>query len=393
MAHRGKLGFVPPRYGREVVGGAEAILRDAAHGLAARGYEVEVLTSCVRDHYTWRDEYEPGSSRDGDVTVRRFPGVVSDRSERFRYESAIHAGHKLSLAEQQEWMNDDFRSPELFHYLLRHRREFRGLFFAPYMFWSTFACSQVAPERTVLVPCLHDEPYARLEIFRPEFSGPRGMLFLSDPEAAVARRLFSLPARQAITGAGVHVPARYDPEGFRQRHDITDPFVLYAGRREGGKGWELLLEAFARAVHVHDLPFKFVTMGTGPVHPPAEIADRVVDLGFAPARDRDDAFAAADVYIQPSAYESFSLTVMEAWLAGTLVVANAASEVVSWHCERSGAGLTYRNGLELGQCLSFAAEAPDVAASLASRGREYVLENYTWDAVLDRMETAVEEWL
>src|SRR5436309_14070287 len=90
-----KIGIVPPRYGAEVIGGAEAVLRDVAHGLARRGCDVEVLTSCVRDHYTWLDEHEPGVTEVDGVTLRRFPGTVSDRSERFRYESAIHAGHRL----------------------------------------------------------------------------------------------------------------------------------------------------------------------------------------------------------------------------------------------------------------------------------------------------------
>src|SRR5262249_21282802 len=153
----------------------------------------------------------------------------------------------------------------------------------------------------------------------------------------------------------------YDPERFRSRHGIPGRFVLYAGRREGGKRWEWLLDAFARAVRLYDLPFSLVTMGTGAVRPPEEIADRVIDLGFVAPEDRDDAFAAADAYVQPSALESFSRTIMEAWLAGTLVVANAQSDVVSWHCDRSEAGLTYRNPEELAQCLCFAADEPDAA--------------------------------
>ena len=53
------------------------MLREVAHGLAARGWEVEVLTTCARDHHTWANELPPGTTRDGSVTVRRFP-VVRD---------------------------------------------------------------------------------------------------------------------------------------------------------------------------------------------------------------------------------------------------------------------------------------------------------------------------
>ena len=66
--------------------------------------------------------------------------------------------------------------------------------------------------------------------------------------------------------------------------------------------------------------------------------------------------------------------------------------MVAWHCQRSGAGLTYDDEVELEECLSFLAAAPDAAAALAALGREYVLSNYRMDDVLDRIEATIEEW-
>ncbi len=390
----GRIGLVPPRYGPEVIGGAEAVMREMAAGLAARGWDVEVLTTCARDHFTWANEYPPGVERDGDITVRRFPAVVSTpRAERAALGASILAGVSLSIKEQSRWMNDDIRVPELFHFLLDRSGEYRALVFAPYMFWPTFACGQVAPERTILMPCLHDEPAAYLELFEPLFTGSRGLWFLSDPEARLAQRIHpALPSHETI-GSGITAPTSYDPDGFRRRHGIEGRFVLYAGRREGGKNWERLLDAFMRADERSKLPFSLVTMGTGPVIPPPAIADRVIDLGFCSDEDRNDAFAAADAYVQPSQYESFSRTIMEAWLAGTIVIGNAASEVVRWHCDRSCAGILYDDDFEFEQCLRFVADEPDAAVAIASAGRAYVLENYTWPTVLDRVESTIESWL
>ena len=84
---------------------------------------------------------------------------------------------------------------------------------------------------------------------------------------------------------------------------------------------------------------------------------------------------------------------MEAWLAETLVVANRASEVVAWHCERSEGGLLFDGVEEFAQCLCFAADEPEPAGALARRGRAYVLENYQWDAVLDGVEASLDAWL
>lgn len=392
MDRTGKIGFAPARYGPGLVGGAEIVLREMAQGLTARGWDVEVLTTCATNHFTWANELPSGLSVEDGLPVRRFPVVVDDIAERGQLEQAILAGDRLSLREQQRWMNAGMRVPELWHHLLDHSQDYRAVVFTPYLFWVAFACSQVAPERSLLWTCLHDEPYARLELFQPVMTGVAGLFFMSGPEHDLAHGLFPRLAPHAEVGCGVQVPTSYDPASFVEKYGIERPFLLYAGRREGAKGWEDLLAAFAAATVRYDLPFALVTMGAGEFEVPAEVADRVLDVGFLPDEERDDAFAAAAAYLQPSRYEAFSRTVMEAWLAGTPVVANGASEVVRWHCERSGAGLVYDDDAEFEQCLLLLADAPDVARAMAAPGRAYVLENYTWEAVLDRVEEQLGAW-
>jgi glycosyltransferase involved in cell wall biosynthesis len=389
---QGRLAFVPARFGTGMVGGAEIVLDQMARRLHDRGWEVEILTTCALDHYTWENVLPAGKAMEDGLLVRRFPAVNPANPERGLYEQAIHSGATLRLQEQQRWVNAGMRCPELFHYLLDHAAEYRAIVFAPYLNWITFACSQVAPERSVLWTCLHDEPYAYLELFEPLFSGVGGLLFQTPPEHELAHRIVRNPAPHELVGCGVEVPERYDPDGFRERHGIEGRFLLYAGRREGGKGWERLLEQLAAATVRRGLPFKLVTMGTGEVRPPAAIADRVIDLGFLPDSERDAAFAAADAYLQPSRYEAFSRTIMEAWLAGTMVIANGGSDVVRYHCERSGAGLLYEDEFEFEECLAFLAAQPDAAAALAAKGRSYVLDNYQWDTVLDKVEAALSSW-
>ena len=207
-----------------------------------------------------------------------------------------------------------------------------------------------------------------MELFEPLFSGAAGLWLQTDPE----RELLTPASRAepvAVAGEGVPVPERYDPEGFRSRHGLGDrTFVLYGGRREGAKGWQNLLDGFAQAVRKEDLDLHLVTFGVGEVVPPVDIADRVVDLGFLSDEDRDDAMAAAAAYVQPSALESFSRMVMEAWLAGTPVIANRAGAVVRWHIERSDAGLLYDDDAELEQCLRLVVDAPDAVRALAKPG-------------------------
>jgi len=388
---KGRIAFVAPRYGDDVVGGAETVLRQAAERLAGRGWEVEILTTCARDHYTWANAYPAGSERHGDLTVFRFPVVhPRDASQWQGLDRRIRLGSSLSMAEQQAWVNGRFRVPGLYHHLVGHAHTYRAIVFSPYLFWTTVVGATVAPERTVVIPCLHDENYAYLPVFRPLLAGSAQVWFMSEPEHQLAHRIGPVAATHPVTGEGVLIPDRYDPDGFRARHGLSRPYALFVGRRESGKGWQELLRAFSRAVVRLGVDLDLVTFGVGKVDAPSEVADRVRDLGWLPDEEVGDAYAAAAAYIQPSLFESFSRTIMEAWLAGTPVIANGASDVVRWHCERSQAGLLYGDEYELAQYLALVADCPDRLGDLGRRGRRYVLDNYTWDAALDRMEAALE---
>jgi glycosyltransferase involved in cell wall biosynthesis len=387
----GKVGLVPARFGEGMVGGAEIVLAEMAKLLTDRGWDTEILTTCALDHFRWDNVLPAGESVEQGLHVRRFPAVFEEDPERGVLNHAVATGEPMSLRAQQRWINANMRSPELYHHLLDRGEEYRALIYGPYVFWPAYAGSQLLPERSLLWTCLHDEPAAYLDVFQPVFSGIAGLFFQTEPEHALAHRIAPRLASHQVVGCGVEVPDHYDPEGFRERYGLPERFVLYAGRREGAKGWEEMLAAFGRAVE-GGLPLSLVTFGSGEVNPPPALAGRVIDLGFLPNDERDNAFAAAAAYIQSSRYEAFSRTVMEAWLAGTPVIANGAGEVVRWHCERSGAGLVYDGEAEFAECLRFVAEAPDLARKLAEGGRDYVLENYTWDKVLDGVEEGLTTW-
>jgi glycosyltransferase involved in cell wall biosynthesis len=371
-----------------VVGGSEAVSAEAAVGLASRGWEVEVLTTCAVDHFTWENELVEGTSEEEGLVVRRFATVREPSRVARRAHVLIDRGVVPTLDEQISWLGFWFRSPDLFHYLMSHGEEFDAVVFSPYLFWTTAVGLRAVAERAVVMPCLHDELYAHLEVFRHVLADPAAVWFLSEPEHALAHRLGPVASCHTVTGAGVRVPGSYDPEGFRRRHGITRPFVLYAGRREKGKGWDWLVEAFARAVEL-GTELDLVTIGVGRVEVPEELDGRVIDLGFVGADERDDAFAAAVAYVQPSRMESFSRTMMEAWLAGTPVLATAAGDVVAWHCRRSGGGLLFSDRDELVGLLRKVSRSSTEVRAMAERGRDYVMSEYSWETVLDRMEASV----
>ncbi len=393
------IAFVPPRHGPGVVGGAEAVIGEMASGLVNRGHSVEILTTCARDHFTWANDFGAGTSRTLDgLTIRRFPTIVEGSRRRDQLGAAVARGEAVAVQDQQLWANHGLRCPELWHHVFDHGHRYRALIFAPYMFWTTYAVSQIHPDRSILMPCLHDEPEAYLDVYRSNMHGAAGLLYLTEPERDLADRIYGrhdygLQKPSAVIGAGVKPDVASNGELFRRKFGIDGPFVYYAGRREWGKGWDDLLEGFAAYRRQAlagpgngDGPLKLVTSGVGTVRNPTGDESAVVDVGLLTDAERDSAMAAAAAYVQPSARESFSRTVLEAMLARTPVVANGHSDVVKWHVERSGAGLLYHGQDELIECLRFVSEEPSAAASLATVGRAYVEANYKPEVVLDRLE-------
>jgi glycosyltransferase involved in cell wall biosynthesis len=381
----GRVAFVPLRYGPQIVGGSEALTREIAMGLAERGWDVEVLTTRVVDHQSMADELPEGAEEVDGLTVRRFSTSLHWSRPGLKAQHLIQDGTLPPLDDQWTWVSWRFTMPDLFHYLLRNGDSYDAVVFSPYMFWNTTVGLGALDGNAVVMPCLHDESYARLAVMRPVLSDPASLWFLSEPEHELAHRLGPVAARHTVTGAGMHVPDRYDPDGFRARYGLERPFILYAGRREKDKGWGWLLDTFAAAGAGLD-GVDLVTFGSGTVEAPPGLTGRVRDLGFVDESDRDDAFAAALAYVQPSRMESFSRTVMEAWLAGTPVLAVEGSEVVTWHCRRSGGGLTFADGAGLAAHVQALTADPARAAELGARGGGYVRREYSWPVVLDRIE-------
>ncbi|HLH28669.1 MAG TPA: hypothetical protein VKW77_07110, partial [Acidimicrobiales bacterium] len=85
-----RLAVVAPRYGPEVIGGAESAVRMLAERLTGvRGWPVEVFTSCALDHLTWENTEPEGTTVCNGVTVHRFPVASRRRLEYFELDARV----------------------------------------------------------------------------------------------------------------------------------------------------------------------------------------------------------------------------------------------------------------------------------------------------------------
>jgi glycosyltransferase involved in cell wall biosynthesis len=202
---------------------------------------------------------------------------------------------------------------------------------------------------------------------------------------------------RAVLGEGVDTSldtgVTADANRFRQRYGIESPFVLYVGRREPGKNTPLLLQYWERYVRETRREMKLVLIGTGEVAIPPGAAGHVVDLGFMPGQDKYDAYAAASVFCMPSLNESFSIVLMENWLAGRPSLVHGRCAVTLEHTRRANGGLYFTDYDEFAAGLTYLLEHPNLSDRLGRQGRRYVLDHYTWEVIVPRYEQLIQQVL
>ncbi len=394
-----RLLFVAHRYGPGIAGGSEVATRDLARRLATRGHEVEVVTTCATDYVTWANELAAGTTIDDGVAVHRLPvaqprdpDVFDPLSERVligRVPGPVHV--------QREWMTAQGPVvPDLPDWLDAHVGGFDAATFSTYLYWTTWRGLPAAGRRTatVLQPAAHAERVLRLHLFDEMVRHADALALYTPEEAALVRHRFRLPRPTAEIGLGLdEVPVAPDVAAFRVRFGLGErPYLVALGRVDVSKGAVELADFFAEWRRRHPGPLALVLVGEAVGDAvrglPAELlaSGDVVLTGVVDEATKHAALAGAELLVQPSYFESFSLALCEGWLHGRAALVQGRCAVLDGHVRRSGGGIPYAGFPEFEAALEqLLADAP-LRDRLGRRGRAYVLDRYRWDGVLDRYE-------
>ena len=383
-----KIGFVIPWYGEDIPGGAEMELREVATHLQRAGMDVEILTTCVREFSAdWNENYySAGTAVVEDIAVRRFPVRRRDTAAFDRVNRRLMEGQHLSLQEEKTFVEEMVNSPQLYEYLKDASDDYALYVFIPYMFGTTYYGMQACPEKSVLIPCFHDEAYLYLRLFRQAYIQARGIIYNAMPEMELANKVYDFTTTEQICmGIGMDTNICADADAFRKAYRIQKPFLLYAGRKDAGKNVHTLLRYFAEYKQRHgDSDLQLVLIGGGSIEIPASVRDDVYDLGFVSKQDKYDAMAAAELLCQPSHNESFSLVIMESWLCGRPVLVHSQCAVTRDFARRANGGLYFRNYFEFEGCVQYILTHPEQARTMGQNGGAFVRENFDGDVIVEK---------
>ena len=361
-----RIAIYCPHY--EDAGGVQQVVRRLNAGMAGRGHAVHLVTRL------------PGG--EGLALPARDPSSGAAVS-RVRFVRAPHRG-----AGARAYRHFLHRFPASAVRLVREVRRARPELIATHC--SKFHAPYVLAMRALRIPIvvhLHNGPRTA--------DGPESLL-LSRLLLRCARRIIAVSPAVADYARSVHpavaervvtVPNGADVDEFAAvpPAERARPYVLGAGALAERKGFDVLIEAYARAGILPDL----VLAGDGPERAALEaraaargVTSRVHFLGHVDRATLASLLRGAAVVAMPSRFEGHPLVCLEAMLAGAPVVASAIPGMPA-ELRDGETGLLFppEDTAALARALRELTEAPERARTLGRAARAAALAFPSWDQV------------
>ncbi|MGR4838504.1 MULTISPECIES: glycosyltransferase family 4 protein [unclassified Bacteroides] len=407
-----KIAFVVVRYGKEINGGAEFHCKMLAERLTGR-YQVEVLTTCVKNYLTGGNEFPEGEENINGVVVRRFKAAPIHKEKLHSYVRKAKRARKLRRFLYQcrllglvscfrpVWtyrkefeikaLNSSvFYSPSLVSFIKEHKKEYKAFIPIsldyPHMYYTALH----APEKTLVIPTMHYHSISFRSILTQVFTKAAYIGFNTHAEEKLGRRIFGhRMSHHGIISVGIEMVPPADWATTSAKYGLPSEYLLYVGRVDRNKLHHIFKYFIAYKKTYKDTPLKLVMVG-GLFTETFEHPD-IIYTGFVSEHEKTAIIQHAKIVVNPSKYESLSLILLEAMSQKKPVLVNGLCNVLKEHCKKSRhAALAYFNKQDFIRKLHRIDSSEKLRTEMGEKGAEYVEKNYNWELILKNLTTAIE---
>ena len=180
---------------------------------------------------------------------------------------------------------------------------------------------------------------------------------------------------------------------FRRKYLIGDDekIILYLGRLHKIKGIDLLVNAFADLIKELD-DVRLVIVGSddgflstlkGQIED-LKLGNKILFTGPLYERDKLGAYVDADVYVLPSVYEIFGITVIEACACGMPVIVTDRCGIADF-VDKIGYVVEYDKGQLQDKLLKILSDE-ELRRRFGEEGKRLVREEFEWDKIVMQVE-------
>jgi len=368
-----RVAAVIARYGPVAGDAAERDVRGVLAALAARGARIDILTTGRR----------PGRTSQAGLDVVRFP---ADPRSAARSAPRTVAPPADEVAERA-FLESEINSTGLIAYIQAAYDRYDAFFFFTLAHGLGVRGTLAVAGKAVLQPCLRDEPSARFPSVEAAVHAARELIFTSDAEFDLARRLYGPGIAEKSSIAGL----RHDARAVKIRRRVAgfeparERYLLYLGTRDRAEHVDLLAEAFIALRR--DEPLRTVKLclaGPGKVSL-ANPKRGLLDFGDASEAAKRTLLVNALAVLAPSCGQHAPDALMTAWARSKPVAVNARCRVTADLVMTAGAGWTAGSKAEWSRLFgTIDALAPEQLAQLGRRGHASYLDRAAPERVADR---------
>ncbi|WP_378104771.1 glycosyltransferase family 4 protein [Chryseobacterium sp. sg2396] len=409
-----KIAIVVQRYGPGINGGAEFHAKLLAEKLSSL-YEVEVLTTCAIEYEFWDNYYPEGAEDINGIKIRRFKTLKKDLQKFNKLSKTVRNIRKYStrkltplnfaylLYKRKKYNKEGFNfnewletqgpfSADLIHFIKEKKEDYKAFVFFTYLYHPTNIGIQEIPEKSILIPTAHDEPQFYLEGYQTLFSLPKFIIYNTQTEKDLVEKVYpeTKNIHSGIAGIGFD---DYDPTAGPLPENLSaGKYFAYVGRIVEDKGCVMMIDYFRnfKKEHPEYRDLKLVLAGKNTLDEKITQGEDIILTGFVDHALKNALLTHAAALIMPSFYESLSLITLEAMLLKVPVIVNGNCEVLHDHIEKSKTGKSFSGNTEFSEALLYYLTlTPEKSAAEGSRAKNYVLENYSWDSIINTFNSAI----
>jgi len=385
-----------PILGATDTGGQVSYVLELSKHLAEHGIEVDIYTRRFDD----RSEVEPVSSG---VRVVRIPCGPSDfvrKEELFPY-----------LDELTDNMAEYMAANELAYDLIHAHywdAGYSGMNLAKRLglpfFFTAHSLGAWKKEQMGGDPAAMEKQFnfsQRIEWENKIFDSATAQTVTTIDGRDTYKRLYNFESPHLVI-----IPPGVDTKRFRpledseedRKLDVPGDFVFALSRIDSNKGLDYLIRAFG---HIKDETTSTLVIGGGSKSPKKHevevkkgltdivdemnLGDRVIFTGYVPDEDLDAYYRQTRLFVLPSKYEPFGMTVLEAMACRTPVVATALGGIR--HALTDGVDSLLVDPSvpeELGAAILRVLTDGDLATSLADNGYGLIQKSFSWESIAEQ---------
>jgi glycosyltransferase involved in cell wall biosynthesis len=188
------------------------------------------------------------------------------------------------------------------------------------------------------------------------------------------------------------------PKGcFKKKFGIDEDkkIILYLGRINRIKGLDFLIRAYAyliKDIKCKDALLVIAGPDDGHLNEVKSLANSlgvsnsVLFTGSVYGEDKVETYADSDVYVLPSIYETFPMTVLEAYACGKPVIASKVGGLKDLVIdEETGFLVNLGNTEQLAKNILYLLNNTDEAKEMGMKGKQFVKQNFAIQKVADRL--------